>query len=186
MRTILETIHGSHLYGLAHARSDVDTYRVVLPDEGHRRTYARQRKVNKDDRLVISLDRFLDQVALGVPQALEALWSPEASIDPTWVPFLHGLRPGLEETRMRYRRTIVNFGFHHGGRTGAAAREIDGFKLHRHAVRLCLNLQDFLTTGGFCPRLSPERAQYCNEFIRREDYDTALEQLLQQAQSALR
>lgn len=176
--TILQTVHGSHLYGLAHPGSDLDTYRVVL---GGNKKYARQTKRGDDDCMVISLDRFLAQVAVGVPQALEALFSPFAQINMDWAPFLLGLRPGLIKTQMRYRRTIINFGFHRGGRTGSAAERIDERKLRRHAVRLTLNLGTFLERGVFNPALSTDQRDVVVEMADAPDFETELTSALESA-----
>lgn len=179
MTTILETVHGSHLYGLDDADSDRDTYCVVLNEN---KRYARQTKHGEDDRMVISFERFVEQVASGVPQALEALYSPVARIDQRWAPFLSGLRPGLTQARMRYRRTIINFGFHRGGRTGTAAITADQRKLRRHAVRLTANLESLLTQDSFNPRLTPEERIRVKSLPEETDYEdqlqTALEQVL--------
>ena len=70
-RELLRSIHGSHLYGLAHANSDNDTYIVV--DQGTRR--AKQKIVGKEDVTVLTLGEFARQIHKGVPQALEALYS---------------------------------------------------------------------------------------------------------------
>lgn len=67
--TILKTIHGSHLYGLARENSGLDTYEVFIGGDKRR---AEQRLDGQDDIVRIHLDRFLDQVNKGVSQALEA------------------------------------------------------------------------------------------------------------------
>lgn len=158
--TILDTVHGSHLYGLAHPGSDCDTYKVVVGDD---KSYARQRSCAGDDRLGIHLSRFLQQVDKGVPQALEALFSPVAELDPDWAPFLRSLRPGIISARMTYRRTITNFAYLDGGRTGAAklrAQTTERAKLRRHALRLSLNLAELVATSSFDPRLSRAEAEW--------------------------
>lgn len=181
MQTILSTVHGSHLYGLARPDSDHDSYRVVI---GENKTYARQRLQGDDDRLGIHLSRFLESVDKGVPQALEALFSPVAELDPEWAPFLRGLRPGIINARTTYRRTILNFGLGNGGRTGAAAQRTDPVKLRRHALRLCLNLDELVSTGRFNPRLTPgqARAVKAGAQLERTDFEDLLVRALGQAQ----
>lgn len=151
-RALLTTVHGSHLYGLDHQGSDLDTYSVIL---GRHPNFARQVKRGDDDQMTLSLNRFAQMVESGVPQALEALWSPSAMIDPDYRPYLSALRPGFHETRMRYRRTILNFAFGQGGRTGSAAERVNPQKLRRHALRLALNLADYSRFGRFNPSLTP-------------------------------
>lgn len=181
MQTILDTVHGSHLYGLVRPDSDYDTYRVVIGDD---KTYARQRLRDGDDRLGIHLSRFLQQVEAGVPQALEALFSPVAELDPAWAPFLRGLRPGIIKARMTYRRTVSNFGLGNGGRAGAAAQRTDPVKLRRHALRLCLNLDELVSTGRFNPRLTPGQARAVKAHVQlgEADFERLLTHALADAQ----
>lgn len=181
MTIILDTVHGSHLYGLSRPGSDRDTYRVVT---GENKAYARQRMRGEDDALVIHLSRFQRSVRQGVPQALEALFSPLAILDPRWAPFLSGLRPGITEPRMTYRRTIRNFGLGNGGRTGAAAERTDPVKMRRHALRLCLNLDDLVRSGRFSPRLCPDEIQFVesNSQSGQEDFEAILTSSLELAQ----
>lgn len=181
MQTILDTVHGSHLYGLARPDSDYDTYRVVIGDD---KIYARQRLRDGDDRLGLHLSRFQEQVEAGVPQALEALFSPVAELDPDWAPFLRGLRPGIINARMTYRRTVINFGLGNGGRAGAAAQRTDPVKLRRHALRLCLNLDELVSTGRFNPRLTPgqSRAVKAHAQLGEADFGELLVRALADAQ----
>lgn len=87
--TVLSTVHGSHLYGLAHANSDLDTYEVVV---GGDKNFARQSN-RETDALRLHLSRFQRSVRDGVPQALEALFSPVAEYDGDYAPFLRGATP---------------------------------------------------------------------------------------------
>lgn len=149
-RPILSTVHGSHLYGLAHEHSDFDTYEVVL---GCDKRFAWNHNA-ETDATHIHLSRFHESVEDGAPQALEALFSPVAEVAPGWEAFFLGLRPGIDNARATYRRTIMNFGLSNGGRTGRAAERIDPVKMRRHALRLAINLNDLVRYGVFNPRLS--------------------------------
>lgn len=142
---LLSTIHGSRLYGLETPDSDFDTYEVVL----HGRTH--QWVDGLVDTTVVTLDDFTRQVETGVPQALEALWSPLRWTDPDWHSYFDALRPGHYETVDRYQRTIDNF-------WQRAERDHD-LKVARHAFRLGLNLNAFMRWGHFNPRLGPEELQ---------------------------
>lgn len=147
---ILSTLHGSHLYGLAHEDSDMDTYEVLI---GCDKRFAWN--FNEDtDTTYIHLSRFQQSVEEGAPQALEALFSPVAEIAPGWEAFFRGLRPGIDNARATYRRTVLNFGLNAGGRAGSAAKRTDPVKLRRHALRLTWNLDDLVRCGRFDPRLS--------------------------------
>ena len=94
---MFSTIHGSRLYGLNHADSDNDRFELYW---GKRR--ARQKISGKEDVLAVSWDQFYAGVTKGVPQYLEALYSPYKACHmhiPT-------LRPGYESTITTYLRTI--------------------------------------------------------------------------------
>lgn len=144
---MLETVHGSRLYGTNHEASDFDYYRVICSG----RT---QQKIEGDeDTTTVQLHDFIRQVSVGVPQALEALWSPVKTVDPSWKYFFNSLHPGYGETIDRYNRTIANFmGWRKGGGRGRTREPSNKTRLH--ALRLMHNLQDYLESGSFNPRLS--------------------------------
>lgn len=183
VHVLLSTIHGSHLYGTHRPDSDHDTYQVVLSG----RTRQRQRGV--DDAMTITLEDFSRQVAIGVPQALEALWSPVAQVDPTWGPWFAGLRPGLPAAIDRHRRTALSFGLYDGGRHGRGlerARTSEKIKLRRHALRLAHNLYHLASHGWYDPVLAPEQVRQLDELARLEDhaYERILRERVAQALDA--
>lgn len=185
--TILKTIHGSHLYGLARENSDLDTYEVFIGGDKRR---AEQRLDGQDDIVRIHLDRFLDQVNKGVPQALETLFSPQADKHPEWAPYLNSLRPSLDQARATYRRTIYNFAFRHGGRTGAAldrAKATERLKIRRHALRLAVNLHELMVAGRFNPSFSSDQANWLTDVAGGDDktYEHVVTLLLDKAQSGM-
>ena len=135
MTPILTTVAGSHLYGLNHASSDYDTYEVVLTG------CTRQRVVGSFDLTTVTLRDYLKQVEKGVPQALEALFSPVKQVEPEWAAYFQALRPDYYSTVATYQRTIRNF------LEGGTAKK------WKHAVRLSFNLRDFRAEGVFNPRL---------------------------------
>lgn len=140
MKTLFETIHGSHLYGLAHAESDVDTYRVVLDKVKNKHTIS-----GDQDVTVVSLDKFLLQAGKGNPQALEAMFSPIPTLDEISA-LRSSFRPNLGQTIHTYSRTIRNFS--HGNR-----------KQQRHALRLAINVNDLYEHGYFNPMIPPNLAE---------------------------
>jgi len=133
---ILDTIHGSRLYGLAHADSDHDIFRVV-----YIRRKALVRCRDGLDYREFGFDKFLEYVYNGSHQSCEALFSPVAVLDDRFAPMLRGMRVGGTEAHSAYRRAIKAFA--HGD-----------LKKRRHAVRLGLNLASIRATGRFNPRLS--------------------------------
>lgn len=136
MTILFETIHGSHLYGLNHAKSDLDVYRVVS-EKG--KNYHRVKDM--DDITIVSLDSFLRQAEKGVPQALEAMWSSNPSVDGIQA-LRAGFRPNIPNTLNTYSRTIFNF------------LKNPELKMMRHAVRLSMCLRDLYDYGAFEPTLN--------------------------------
>lgn len=131
--TILETVHGSHLYGLNHSGSDRDFFRVVA---GSGRT--NHRITGEDDVTQMPLERFLENVFHGSHQSCEALFSPLAEVDPRYQALFNGIRVTGEDVFARYRRTIHSFSY-------------GTMKQRRHAVRLGFNLRDLRLSGRFNP-----------------------------------
>lgn len=152
---ILRTIHGSHLYGLAHKDSDLDVYTVV--NNRHLRRRAHQKIAGENDSFVIDLTYFMHLVESGVPQAAEALFSPIADIDKLG-PFRLYYKLNTAKAANTYRRTIKSF---------YAAGD---FKRRRHALRLYLNLQDITVYGRFNPRLSRQQIDWCNSNADSADW----------------
>lgn len=115
-KPLLETIHGSHLYGLANATSDRDYYRVIenqteftangKPKQKSNKT--KQRIHNGDDVLEISLSSFLIKCDEGVPQALEAMFSRLTPPNP-FDEFRRSYMVNTARFATTYRRTILNF-----------------------------------------------------------------------------
>lgn len=142
MTTLLETVHGSHLYRLAHEGSDVDTYRVIDGFRGARPNRVRH-TVDREagtDVTVVGLSTFMHLCEEGVPQALEAMFSPVAVVD-RMAELRSAYRVGWT-TRRTYMRTAKNF------------INGDTEKKQRHACRLLLNLDVALRYGRFDPVLS--------------------------------
>lgn len=183
---ILHTIHGSHLYGLAHANSDNDSYGVFIGNpDGISGRYGMDTAVSKgfaeqsidaenNDIMLTHLSRFQSMVALGAPQALEALFSTQKTTAPEWAAYFNNLRPARDEARARYRRTIINFAFNLGGRHGRARERAEEpanrYKLARHALRLTLNLNDLMRCGVFNPTLSRADAEFISSLA--EGYES--------------
>jgi len=147
---LLKTVHGSLLYGTFGPDSDVDTYEV------HLKGPTRQRKIDSDDLTRINLDSYTDQVLRGVPQALEALYSPFSWIEPDWKSYFRGLRPDYWETQQTYKRTIRNF---------ARDTRGDHYKRRKHALRLYLNLEEFKHLGFFNPVLTAEERKWIAKLV---------------------
>lgn len=143
---LLRTVHGSRLYNFSHDKSDYDYYEVYVG-----KGKAKQTIVGEVDTLRISYDSFMLQCQKGVPQALEALWSPVKEVDK--IPFISDTFNACNtEVYKTYMRTIRNF-----WSSGELKRK-------RHAIRLCINLSEILDVGYLNPSLSKADVEYCNYF----------------------
>ena len=166
MSILLRTVHGSHLYGLSKPGSDLDYYVVV---DGKNKKVNKQTIVNGVDTNVVCLDTFLSLCQKGVPQALEALYSPYATVD--GIPYIrHTFYAHGSVVESTYRRTIKNF--------WDDRRGMDTFKVRRHALRLMLNLKDIREYGKIYPVLSIEQISLISGLALRENGREILERKL--------
>jgi predicted nucleotidyltransferase len=138
---LLRTIHGSRLYGLAHADSDRDIYEVFATTRTTKKRNIKQTIVNGVDKTTVDMSTFMHMVDECIPQALEALWTPVADIDK-----IHEFRTQYRVNNAKMREVYI--------RTALKFSEIDSVKHRRHALRLILNLGTALEFGKFNPQLS--------------------------------
>lgn len=161
---IFSTVHGSHLYGLAHDESDLDVYEVY---EGKSRTL-RHAIVGDLDRVRGTLEGFLIRAYSGSHQSVEALFSKhkvyEPGMEEKYGAFLDGLYIEGGEVYAKYERTIKKFSF-------------GDFKKRRHACRLALNLHDLRKYGRFDPTLTPTAAALCAGYAKTLSGKELLDQL---------
>ena len=166
MEVLFKTVHGSRLYGLAHAGSDEDFYTVVSKVKTARAKYAKQSIVDGVDSVVVDFGTWLYQCEAGVPQALEAMFSYMQIGEDKLKDFRRGFRAGTQ-TWERYLRTIKSF----------ALDEDNNYKKKRHALRLAWNLNELAKYGRFNPTLSEYDIKNINSLalLPPEDvYETAL------------
>lgn len=166
MTVLLETVHGSYLYGLDHCDSDLDTYRVISRFSGARPNRVRHQvdKAAGTDVTTVGLSTFMHHCEEGVPQALEAMFSPVATIDS--FPDLRAAYRVGSTMRRTYMRTAKNF---------AMSGE---HKKQRHALRLLTNLWVGQRTGRFNPVLNHVDRIWLN--LAMEDFEQAYEKLLRE------
>lgn len=164
---LFKTVHGSRLYGLAHAGSDEDFYTVVTKKQTDTRfgrqtraRYAKQKINGQEDSMVVDFGTWVEMCRSGVPQALEAMFSNMTVGDDRIADFRRGFRVGTE-VYDKYYRTIKSF----------ALAEDDGIKKRRHALRLALNLNEIGKCGRFNPTLSPEDARYITDMAHKSHND---------------
>lgn len=164
--TLFKTVHGSRLYGLAHAGSDEDWYTVVTKVESDKRVgkqtrsrYAKQKIVGDQDSFVVDFGTWVEMCKSGVPQALEAMFSQQVvfdAIEDFRLSFVAG--PAVYE---KYFDTIKSF----------ALAEDPSRKKRRHSLRLAINLNELARTGRFNPTLSEEDARYVTQMSYKTHED---------------
>lgn len=143
---LFKTVHGSHLYGLAHKGSDDDFYVVVNTRRNRKVKYARQNISEGVDTTTVDFGTWMNMCASGVPQALEAMFSRMPTYEAVGIrEFRNSFRWG-DACSDRYWRTIDNF-----------LAEKD-FKKNRHGLRLAMNMRDGGRYGRFNPTLTPNDA----------------------------
>ena len=169
-KTLLLTIHGSHLYGLSHAKSDEDFYRVIdsIPEKnehGHvKKRNGHQSVENNLDDTVFDLKTFMIHAYDGVPQALEAMYSPVATIDVLGA-YRAGFRVSVQSMSAKYIHAIEKFSQF-------------SFKRRRHALRYALNLQEAISNNGrFNPVLSESDKLMITEMAMDKNYIQHLRKL---------
>lgn len=162
-RILLKTLHGSHLYGLNAATSDIDYYLVYeFPWKNYRpKKQIDQNIKNDEDITTASLERFTDICLKGVPQSLETLFSDSSK----WLEYNSSwyhkrdkikelVRLNITAVLETYKRTALNF------------FEKDDFKKNRHALRLCLNAVDLKKNGSFNPTLRPDEREEITQIAK--------------------
>lgn len=152
MKVLYKTVHGSHLYGLAHEHSDNDYYTVLDKVKTGKARYAKQTIIGSEDSMVVDFGTWLESCSKGVPQALEAMFSTMA-IEDSIADFRAGYRVGTE-VYGTYMRTIKSFIM------------TDEFKTKRHGLRLAFNLFDIRDRGMFNPTLNDTQIEIVNELAK--------------------
>lgn len=157
-KNLITVRHGSHLYGLNTADSDIDLYTVYdFKHKNYRPNKQIEQSINDEtDHVKISLDKYIEHLKKGVPQAIEVLFAHKdqwLDYDPEWE-YVAGSLELLLDTEVvleTYKRTIINF-FNE-----------DNFKKNRHGFRLLLNANELKRTYRFDPTLTPYQIQIINE-----------------------
>lgn len=154
---LFKTIHGSKLYGLANAGSDDDFYVITPTRYTSRQINAKQTIQGTNDVTAVDFSSFVKLVNNGVPQALEAMFSRKAKSD-----FFEDYRQAYYASDPQvihtYMRTIKAFSLSSGN-----------YKRRRHALRLCINLEELLYSGRFNPTLSKANAIRISRIAFKED-----------------
>lgn len=154
MNVLYKTVHGSHLYGLAHANSDSDFFIVCANAPKKKARYAAQSIQGSEDKTIMDFSTWLQSCVKGVPQALEAMFSHMPVHDEIGA-FRASYRvgPTAYET---YLRTIKNFVM------------AGDFKRKRHALRLALNMHEFSSLGFFNPTLDDRAVDLINDIAQKD------------------
>jgi predicted nucleotidyltransferase len=162
IKNLVTVKHGSHLYGLARPDSDIDLYTIYdfLNKNWRPRRQVKQHIENETDQVKISLDKYIEQLKKGVPQAVEVLFArPEHWLDhdANWQEIAGSLEQHLVITDVleTYKRTVMNFFLE------------DNFKKNRHGFRLLLNADELKRTNQFNPTLSQYQIDIVNELAEK-------------------
>lgn len=168
--TILLVLHGSHLYGLNHADSDTDYYRVVSTQPEVNRFGARRKRNGFQtiqggmDNTVFDFKTFMIHAHNGIPQALEAMFANEAEMDSIEA-FRHNYHASISAMVVSYTSAIERF-------------VMRDFKRRRHALRYALNLREAVDNyGRFTPELSKSNAEMITEMASSPHFVTHLRKL---------
>lgn len=164
-RVLFKTIHGSHLYGLAHADSDTDFYTVLEPVKRKRYKYAKQSIVDGVDSVTVDLGTWLRLCDKGVPQALEAMFSTVPEVDHL-AELRNSYRVGIDSMRDTYYRAMDNF------------VKANDFKRKKHALRLYLNLKQAARYGRFNPTLTDKQRWWVEQVATRFTDESVLRLVL--------
>lgn len=164
MSIVFETIHGSHLYGLAHDGSDYDLFRVTTSRARRTRHY----KAGNEDVAEVGVSLFLERAASGAHQSVEALFSlRKVWGDESFRPFIENLNVTGHEVFAKYERTIKKFAH-------------SDFKRRRHACRLALNLGELRKHGRFNPTLTQPEATLATKLATAYEGEELLKRILGQ------
>lgn len=154
-KTVLfKTVHGSHLYGLAHEHSDNDFYTVVDKVKTAKARYAKQTIVDGEDSMVVDFGTWVQMCVNGVPQALEAMFSRMPLHDEI-SEFRNGFYVG-STAHERYLRTITSFVTN------------QDYKRKRHGLRLALNFAEMAEHGRFNPTLTQNQVDFVSDYAHKD------------------
>lgn len=165
---LLITVHGSHLYGLNHAQSDVDT--VIIRDSiaqeiGHRQRKAIVTHTPENDLSIFSLSSMMRLADKGIPRMLEVMYSPVATVDL------------IKDMRMGYHAgeaALIN-----GYRFSIQSFNKFNFKRRRHMLREIVNLNEALDKNGrFNPYLSERDAEMITYLANSKHFIAHLREMM--------
>lgn len=162
---LFRTIHGSNLYGVAHAGSDIDMFIVT---DAQRTKAKHGHDIGGVDFSIRGLDQFLAHVTSGSHQSVEALFSPYKEYTAAGLayrPLFESMRIGGTDVYAKYERTIKKFSY-------------GDFKRRRHAARLAMNLADLRVEGRFNPRMTPDEVATATELAETLHGDALSARLL--------
>lgn len=163
---IFRTVHGSRLYGLAHAGSDHDTF-TVTTQTGTKAKHSVSAD-GIDDSVIVGFGRFMDNARRGSHQSVEAAFSRQQVWNPNYLhlrPMVASMRICGPEVFARYERTIKAFAY-------------GSLKKRRHAVRLNINLTCLRAQGHFNPTLSANDRAYAGRLAAALEGDDLVHVLL--------
>lgn len=164
---MLDVVHGSHLYGLAHPGSDVDRFVVLRrrpvvfagePVSQARREWIGQEILGDHDTTVVEFGTFVAYASAGAHQHVEAMCAqgPVVLAD-RLVAYRCSFRVAYAAARSKYVGAVATFA---GLPTRTRPRVAEPtVKQRRHALRLAFNLRQLAATGRCTPTLPVDVAR---------------------------
>lgn len=185
---LLQTIHGSGLYGLSHEGSDRDLYSIFDNDALRK---PKQTFEGNDDITCLPLSSFLKQCDNGAPMALEAMFSSFNTGPLT--NFAKAYRLNTHNFHYAYLKAISSFAEQglrnenarlrflslrkehksRGTQTKFTGDPTKAEKYRRHALRLALNLSEGLEYARFNPTMNAKQKDFLFSAARLNDMDYA-------------
>jgi predicted nucleotidyltransferase len=175
-----ESVSGSHLYGLAHADSDLDWRAIYEPTveelvslRGVTETY--NTVTPECDVNVTTLGRWIQHIANGSPQHHEMLWRPDAWANRhPFIDHLYEIRGTLLTRKMTGSFRSAAFGSWKKMEKGAEKTgEWEG-KDARHAFRLLATAEDIVNDREINPVADREKLFQIAEDVQDEKLRRAL------------
>lgn len=172
---VLKTIHGSHLYGTARLTSDIDMYTVTVDGTTRQKIMTTPNGVELDQQN-FNLETYMSMLNKGVPQALEALFSPTATFGEEYGAYLQNFRVNRYRANETYQSTILAQ-IKLANKNMADETMIN--KKLRHGLRLILNNETLLQHGRFNPVLSRQQKKTIETIMNSGEALNVLTQYVQ-------
>lgn len=144
---LIQSIHGSRLYGLHHEGSDYDYWSVYANTPKAKARNIKQKLAGDQDNVEMDLSTMVEYADRSSHQVLELVFSEKKTVCliEDWC---NNFVVNLPTMRDLYFRTIENFWLKAWANEGSLRT-----KTFRHCVRMAINLEEAQRLGRFNPTL---------------------------------